>query len=326
MKSSTIFWLWLLASVVGWFFGRFAGGIVADEATHAIAYPAGLSASFFEWAVMIVTGGILVSIIQGFFLPDSVLRHFVGEIKSMAWTLVSILGWITAGAIAIAFYGTRHSSGDSELLQGLFIIGALAGTVQWFILRSGFRWAGVWIVANAISVWVVSNCYGSLDIGLCMNSLISGAVAGFFPAGTMAFFCENWAKEQPLQQLAGGSAAGGEQRIATPDPFINREVAIDIALKISSTSHPEMSGALTKPEDIHAELTTLAMATQRLTGSDDVGAGYSPDMAVWLVTMDVTRTDEFPRQTDVPAPEPYRHYGVILDARSGESISTSARP
>jgi hypothetical protein len=126
--------------------------------------------------------------------------------------------------------------------------------------------------------------------------------------------------------LAGCATAGGGQRIATPVPLISRQAAIDIALKVASTSHPEMSGALTAPENIQAELTTLVTATRRLTGSDSVDAGDNPDMAVWLVTMDGTWTDEFPRQTGVPAPEPYHHYGVILNARSGESISISARP
>ncbi len=126
--------------------------------------------------------------------------------------------------------------------------------------------------------------------------------------------------------LAGCATAGGEQRIPTPVPVISWQAAIDIALRISSESHPEMSGALTKPENIRAELTTLVTATQRLTGSDNVGTGYNPDMVVWLVTMDGTWTDEFPRPTDMPAPEPYHHYGVILNASSGEYISISARP
>jgi hypothetical protein len=126
--------------------------------------------------------------------------------------------------------------------------------------------------------------------------------------------------------LAGCATAGGGQRIPTPAPLISRQAAIDSALRISSESHPEISGALTTPEAVQAELTTLVTATQRLTGSDSVGTGYSPDMAVWLITMDGIWTDEFPRPTDRPAPEPYHHYGVILDASSGESISISARP
>ena len=101
---------------------------------------------------------------------------------------------------------------------------------------------------------------------------------------------------------------------------------MDIALKISSMAQPEISGALTQPENIQAELTTLAIATKRLMGSDSVGAGYSPDVIVWLITMDGTWTDEFPRPTDMPTPEPYHHYGVILNASTGEHISTSTHP
>ncbi|HKZ79068.1 MAG TPA: hypothetical protein VI793_19205 [Anaerolineales bacterium] len=126
--------------------------------------------------------------------------------------------------------------------------------------------------------------------------------------------------------LASCSTASKEQRTSTPSPFISQQEAIDIALEISSMSQPEISGALTKPENIQAELTTLIVATKRLMGSDSIGAGYSPDMMVWLITMDGTWTDEFPRPTDIPTPEPYHHYGVILNASTGEHISTSARP
>jgi hypothetical protein len=122
------------------------------------------------------------------------------------------------------------------------------------------------------------------------------------------------------------SAVSCGQRTRTPSPFISQQEAIDIALKISSMPQPEISGALTKPVNIQAERTTLAIATKRLMGTDSVGAGYSLDMTVWLITMDGTWTDEFPRETDLPTPEPYHHYGVILNASTGEDILTSAHP
>jgi hypothetical protein len=112
----------------------------------------------------------------------------------------------------------------------------------------------------------------------------------------------------------------------TPSPFINQQAASDRALQIASLSRPELSGAQVPPTHVQAAQMTLAAAVKQLTGRDDVAAGYDPSMMVWVVTMEGIWTDEFSRPTALPSPEPYRHYTVILNARTGEEIEAAARP
>jgi hypothetical protein len=42
--------------------------------------------------------------------------------------------------------------------------------------------------------------------------------------------------------------------------------------------------------------------------------------------MDGIWLDEFPRPTDLPTPEPYQHFIIIIDAKSGAPIESAARP
>jgi len=121
--------------------------------------------------------------------------------------------------------------------------------------------------------------------------------------------------------LAG---CGNESR--RPDQGISEQEAIASALEIASTSRPELSGAQVPPTDIHAEQMSLGEAIKRIDNSASVPAGYDPEMPVWLVTMDGIWFDEFPRPTDLPTPEPYRHYLVIVDGKSGMGIQVTARP
>jgi hypothetical protein len=107
---------------------------------------------------------------------------------------------------------------------------------------------------------------------------------------------------------------------------ISEEKAIDAALKSAAISRPEMSGSQVTPSNVHAEQMTLSGAVKRIDESNSVAAGYSPDMVVWLVTMDGLWLNEFPRPTDVPTPEPYQHLIIIIDATSGIEIESAARP
>ena len=91
-------------------------------------------------------------------------------------------------------------------------------------------------------------------------------------------------------------------------------------------SRPEISGSQVAPSNIHAEQTTLSKATKLISGSNDVATGYTPDILVWFVTMDDIWLDEFPRPTDLSTPEPYQHFIIIIDAKSGLEIESAARP
>ena len=107
---------------------------------------------------------------------------------------------------------------------------------------------------------------------------------------------------------------------------ISEQEAIDAALKSAAMSRPEISGSQANPSSVQAEQMSLGEAVRRIDENSSVATGYSPDMLVWLVTMDGIWLDEFPRPTDLPTPEPYQHFIIIIDAKSGLEIESSARP
>ena len=120
------------------------------------------------------------------------------------------------------------------------------------------------------------------------------------------------------------SGCAKESRIT--DNGISQQEAIDTALKSALMSRPEISGSQVAPSNIHADQMTLGEATKRINGNNDVATGYTPDMLVWFVTMDGIWLDEFPRPTDLTTPEPYHHFMVIIDAKSGLEIEVAAHP
>ena len=107
---------------------------------------------------------------------------------------------------------------------------------------------------------------------------------------------------------------------------ISEQEAMDVALKSASISRPELSGSQVTPSNIQAEQITLGEAVKRIDENNSVPAGYSPNILVWLVTMDGIWLDEYPRPIDLPTPEPYRHFIIIIDAKSGLEIESAARP
>ncbi len=108
--------------------------------------------------------------------------------------------------------------------------------------------------------------------------------------------------------------------------LMSEEQAITNAVSYASISRPEVSAVQIPPPNLHAEQFTLAAAERLLTGTDNVPTGYDPNIIVWLVEMEGIWIDEAPRPTGSPTPEPYRHFSVIIDAKTGKVIQSSARP
>jgi hypothetical protein len=71
---------------------------------------------------------------------------------------------------------------------------------------------------------------------------------------------------------------------------------------------------------------TLNEAVKLIDSKSEVAVGYEPDMTVWFVKMEGIWLDEFPRPEGFPTPVPYRHYVIILDAKTGLDIEVSASP
>lgn len=113
---------------------------------------------------------------------------------------------------------------------------------------------------------------------------------------------------------------------ATPTGGLTEAEAIEAARRIAAESRPEMSGSQIAVDNIHAERMRFVEAVARLSDETRLVAMTDPGLAVWLVTLDGEWLDEFPRPTDAPTPEPYRHMTIILDAQTGHEITSSARP
>jgi len=114
----------------------------------------------------------------------------------------------------------------------------------------------------------------------------------------------------------------------TTTGLINRQEAVDAALKIASSSQPEISGALVTPQNVQTEQMTLGEAEQRIHGNPTAPSGHAPEMPVWYVTMDGLWANEVsaPDLTPSVTQQPYHSYRIILDARTGLEIESSLQP
>ena len=129
-----------------------------------------------------------------------------------------------------------------------------------------------------------------------------------------------------LLLLAGCSASVDSAAPPTANPLISRETAIERAIQNTAQSRPELSMSLVEPELESAEQLTLADATQRYFADGGINVHSDPATPVWVVTLEGIWLDEFPRPAELPAPAPYRHVVMILNARTSEEIAMSARP
>lgn len=129
-----------------------------------------------------------------------------------------------------------------------------------------------------------------------------------------------------LVALVGCGSVTKDSVTPTASNLISQQQAIDVALQMAMNSLPEVSGSKVLPREIEAKAMTLGEAVKIVWGNADVPAGYQSNMMVWVVTMEGYWTDEFPRPTGLPSPEPYRHFAVIIDATTGLGIGGSHNP
>lgn len=109
---------------------------------------------------------------------------------------------------------------------------------------------------------------------------------------------------------------------STNPGLISEQQARDIALKASNSGHLK---ALEAPSNVRTELLTLETAKKRIGQSGDYRERQTPDMKVWLVTMEGTwaisggpLTPEGSTQTPQAT---FHQYTIMLNAMTGEIIS-----
>lgn len=133
------FWfLWIMATTLGWILGRF---LLPNLASVII--------------------GLALGILQWFVLQGRI--H-----KPWRWILVTMLGW-TAGSILIQYF-----VGDGgEFLAGT-ILGCTVGIAQWLLLRNELHWTGWWIIINIVA-WTTGM---ALLPGIFSTGAMIGAITG----------------------------------------------------------------------------------------------------------------------------------------------------
>lgn len=132
-----ILWLkWILVSTLGWV----AGLVLPAEVVIAI----GTVMGFMQWIV---------------------LRSLMGE--AGWWILATAVGWAVGQMVVniVPLVGT-------VVVQGA-VLGAVTGTMQWFVLRRWVYRAAWWIVMSTLG-WAVGPVLGTSLVGA-----VVGAVTGF---------------------------------------------------------------------------------------------------------------------------------------------------
>lgn len=142
-----VWFLWLLATAVGWGWGVYWGWYANDEPKTLEAAPVDIVAGYLG----VVTGTVLVGVLQWLVLRRHVARAF-------RWVVVSL------GAVAvvgIVIFGVGLVDQDLGWLSGVSLFGTVVGLLQWAVLREHIQRAGWWVVASTVG-WVAGMPLGDL--------------------------------------------------------------------------------------------------------------------------------------------------------------------
>ncbi len=165
------FWFWwVLASTVGYAVGNAAGMKVVQAVVGAAEY----RAKGFVVAIplLVVMTGAAVGVMQWLILRRQLRR-------TGWWVLASIVGWVVgtaAATLGILLVGLQEFSPVSSSIVIGVVVGAVAGVMQWLILRRQLRRTGWWVLASTVGWAVGAAATGA--IGLPAVGAVSGAITG----------------------------------------------------------------------------------------------------------------------------------------------------
>jgi len=176
------FWLqWVVASTLAFSVNAAAIGVMG----RLLGEIASVSIGFALYGVTLV----VVAFLPGF-LQWVILRQWVA--RAGWWVLVSgvgsFLGFLATGLgmnLAIGVAGGEDGS-TNVMFPGFGVAfafaGALAGSIQWIVLRSWVPRAGCWVPISSVS-WVVAGLAYLLltrgnDVGIPIGGAVSGALSG----------------------------------------------------------------------------------------------------------------------------------------------------
>ena len=133
------FWfLWIMATTLGWVLGRF---LLPNLASVII--------------------GLAMGVMQWFVLGNRISQ-------SWRWIIATWAGWLAGSILIFSLVGEGE-----EFLAGI-IFGVSIGTAQWLVLRNKFRWMGWWIPINIVA-WTTGM---ALIPGIFSTGALIGAMTG----------------------------------------------------------------------------------------------------------------------------------------------------
>ncbi len=159
-----LWFMWLMAGAIGWGWSLDPGSIGPERLFEMLPFLPPVNLPAFSG---VAAGGILVGVLHGL-----VLRRYLTQWPK--WILASVAA---SAAFALVFFGVGWFDADLGFLLAIGLYGALAGVLQWWVLRARVPRAGWWVLASALG-WLVSIPAGDLNgpPGWAAYGAITGAV------------------------------------------------------------------------------------------------------------------------------------------------------
>ncbi len=180
-------WLqWVVASTVGMLLGFIVGFPLSFLVMDIVGERLGQS-----------FGGIVIGIGVGV-LQWLVLRRRISGVGW--WVLTSAAGGLI---IPVAFEGLSESLSFGALMSFTGVVamgGAVAGTLQWLVLRGQVSRAGWWVLASTVGWGLVGAVLGAFPWGVgdtdaLVALAVTGAVLGAVTGGALV-----WLLRQPVPE------------------------------------------------------------------------------------------------------------------------------
>lgn len=184
-----VWFLWLMATAIGWGQGVYWGWYTDDEPKTLEAIPVDVVAGYLG----VVTGGTLVGVLQWL-----VVRRYVT--RAHRWVLVSM------GAIAVVgvvIFGVGVVDPELGWISGVSLFGTMVGVLQWVVLREQIPRAGWWVLASTTG-WIAG-----MPIGDSVGPPGLGATYGAITATALVWLLR--------QQQSVGNAQMGSRTVEPDD-------------------------------------------------------------------------------------------------------------
>jgi hypothetical protein len=187
--------LWVAASTVAFALASIAhqnAGKLMTDATPAVL-------------ALTITGGLslLVATLPGF-LHGLILRRWFPQ--AGWWVLASgagsFLGLLATGwGLGVADTQEGTTFARFAVPASMAVAGAVAGTLQWVVLRRWVPRAGWWVLASSISWVAAESAYLELtragDVRLLWGAVVSGTISGAITGLTLVGLMRNTRQNEP---------------------------------------------------------------------------------------------------------------------------------